>query len=78
MKYQFSLIAIFSILFLGYSQNPLATKDVTAQTKWVDSIYSSMTLEEKVGQLFMVRAFSNKDLKHENTVYSLVSDYHVG
>lgn len=78
MKYQFSLIAIFSILSLGYSQNPLATKDVTAQTKWVDSIYNSMTLEEKVGQLFMVRAFSNKDLKHENTVYSLVSDYHVG
>jgi beta-glucosidase-like glycosyl hydrolase/CubicO group peptidase (beta-lactamase class C family) len=37
-----------------------------------------MTLEEKVGQLFMVQAFSNKDLAHENTISQLITNYHIG
>jgi hypothetical protein len=27
----------------------------------VDSVYNAMTFDEKVGQLFMVAAYSNKD-----------------
>lgn len=45
---------------------------------WVDSTYLSMTLEQKVGQLFMVAAYSNKDSVHINRVEKLIKDYHVG
>ena len=66
MKFTFSLIIFNLISFISLAQqNPLLAKDVEAQHKWVDSVYNSMTLEEKVGQLFMVQAFSNKDLAHE-------------
>lgn len=52
--------------------------DSEAQTLWVDSIYNKMTLEEKVGQLFMVAAYSNKDSTHVNTIDKLIKDYKIG
>ena len=39
--------------------------DELEQKMWVDSIYSSMTIKEKVGQLFVVQAFSNKNKNHK-------------
>lgn len=47
-------------------------------TAWVDSVMQTMTLEEKVGQLFMIAAYSNKDAGHENTIESTVKKYHIG
>lgn len=53
-------------------------KDSDKETAWVDSIYSKMTLREKVGQLFMVSAYSNKDSVHVNQVSKLIEEYKVG
>ena len=79
MKSTISLVTLFLLSFFTLAQeNPLLSQDAAAQKKWVDSIYDSMTLEEKIGQLFMVQAFSNKDLRHENTIYGLITDYHIG
>ncbi len=50
-----------SIYFPAIAQenNPLILKtDFQNQKKWVDSIYDAMTLEEKMGQLFMADIFS--------------------
>ena len=81
MRHFWSLILTLTITIFSFGQdvqNPLKTEDADAQKKWVDSIYDAMTLEEKVGQLFMVRAFSNGSAKHEATVASLINDYHIG
>ncbi|TYA59057.1 glycoside hydrolase family 3 N-terminal domain-containing protein [Formosa maritima] len=67
-----------SINIFSQNNNPLLSKDVAAQNKWVDSLYKNMSLEEKVGQLFMVRAFSNQGLTHENIVSQLITNYHIG
>ena len=48
------------------------------QKHWVDSIYKQMTLDDKVGQLFMIPAYSNKDVAHENSIANLVKYYKVG
>ena len=53
-------------------------KDSDAETHWVDSIYSQMTLEEKVGQLFMVAAYSNKDTTHTNAIEKLIRNQKIG
>lgn len=45
---------------------------------WVDSVLQKMTIEEKVGQLFMIAAYSNKDLGHENAIEQLIKKYHIG
>ncbi|MDI9257111.1 glycoside hydrolase family 3 N-terminal domain-containing protein [Flavobacterium sedimenticola] len=49
-----------------------------AENRWVDSIYNQMTFDEKVGQLFMVAAYSNKDTLHTNAIKKLVRDYKIG
>ena len=67
-------------LFNSNSQNldPLRTDDYKAQEKWVDSILNSMSIDEKIGQLFMVQAYSNLDSVHENKIKELIQTYHVG
>ena len=49
-----------------------------SETKWVDSVYNQMTLEEKIGQLFMVAAYSNKDSVHYNAIDKLITNYKIG
>ncbi|RDI50287.1 beta-glucosidase-like glycosyl hydrolase [Flavobacterium glaciei] len=46
--------------------------------KWVDSVYSAMTLKEKLGQLFMVAAYSNKDSAHIKAIDKLILDHNIG
>ncbi|WP_299224963.1 glycoside hydrolase family 3 N-terminal domain-containing protein [uncultured Psychroserpens sp.] len=82
MRYIVSLIAMLLFSFSSISaqdvQHPLLDDNVEAQQKWVDSLYNTMNLEEKVGQLFMVRAFSNQPKAHENTIAKLINEHHIG
>lgn len=52
--------------------------DTEKEKIWVDSIYNQMTFDEKLGQLFMIAAYSNKDNNHINEVEKLVSENKVG
>lgn len=45
---------------------------------WVDSVFRSMTFEQRLGQLFMIRAHSNLGSDHVAAVERLIRDYHVG
>lgn len=48
------------------------------ESVWVDSLYNNMTLEERIGQLFMVAAYSNKDTVHTNSIDRLITNNHIG
>ncbi len=73
------LILLLNSAFLeAQNLDPLQTKDAKVQTKWVDSILNKMTIDEKIGQLFMVQAYSNKDENHSASIESLIKDYHIG
>ncbi|POR24375.1 beta-N-acetylglucosaminidase [Flavobacterium columnare] len=52
--------------------------ELSGEHKWVDSIYNSLTFEEKLGQLFMVAAYSNKDSIHFNALDELIKNYKIG
>ena len=52
--------------------------DLTRQQVWVDSIYAQMTLQEKVGQLFMVDVFSRDSKAKTDAVKMLIERYHLG
>ncbi|MGA9269130.1 MAG: glycoside hydrolase family 3 N-terminal domain-containing protein [Lutimonas sp.] len=77
-----SLFLIICLFFLSTGVNaqinPLITKDSIAQERWVDSIMSTMNLDEKIGQLFMVAAYTNKDAEHEKYISGLIEKYHLG
>jgi beta-glucosidase-like glycosyl hydrolase/CubicO group peptidase (beta-lactamase class C family) len=76
---------VLLVFFIGFvlnlfsqSVDPLRAKDFEAQEIWVDSLMNSMTVDEKIGQLFMVQAYSNLDKKHEDFIAELITKYHVG
>lgn len=73
------LISLLSFCSV-YSQttDPLLSTDYAAQQKWVDSVYSSLTLDQKIGQLFMVMAFSEQGEKHFNQIYKNVTENEIG
>ena len=56
------LLIVFSILnFISTFAQPAINNIPAPQkatTSWVDSIFNSMTLEQKIGQLYMIAAYS--------------------
>jgi beta-glucosidase-like glycosyl hydrolase/CubicO group peptidase (beta-lactamase class C family) len=45
---------------------------------WADSVLPTMSLDQKIGQLMMVAAYSNRDKKHLESLENLVQNYHIG
>lgn len=48
------------------------------KTGWADSVFNSLTPDERIAQLFMVAAYSNKDEAHYAEITKLVSEYKIG
>jgi len=46
--------------------------------QWADSVLNSMTLDEKIGQLFMVAAYSNRNQSHVKELAKLIDTYKIG
>jgi beta-glucosidase-like glycosyl hydrolase len=71
-------------LFLGFiadehRKGPFGTPGASpTELLWVDSVYNSMSLDERIGQLFMIRAHSNLGAKHEEEVKKQIAEFHVG
>jgi beta-glucosidase-like glycosyl hydrolase/CubicO group peptidase (beta-lactamase class C family) len=66
------------ILFLLLGGGLKSTGQDTAALKWVDSVFQSMSLDEKIGQLFIIRAHSDLGNDHVQSVLSQIKKYHVG
>lgn len=56
----------------------LAQSDVENRSIWVDSVFNEMTEAQRVGQLFMVRAHSDKGQDHIDRLMGLVENQQVG
>ena len=74
-----AIFCLFSIITISQnSDNPLLSKDKEAQKKWVDSVYNSLSLNEKIGQLYMVQVFSNGDGLSKDDVLKLIEEHKIG
>jgi beta-glucosidase-like glycosyl hydrolase/CubicO group peptidase (beta-lactamase class C family) len=74
-------IAFFCLGFYVSAQDtshPLKTKDFEAQQKWVDSVYNSLSLKERIGQLFMPMVFSSQDEKTHQSIIKQIKDNKIG
>ncbi|TND08922.1 MAG: beta-glucosidase-like glycosyl hydrolase [Bacteroidetes bacterium] len=47
-------------------------------TRWADSVFKSLTPDERIAQLFMVTAYSNKDAAHVKEISDLVKQQKIG
>lgn len=81
MRYYVSLLFIVASIYNSFSQNtpnPLLATNEKAQKKWVDSVYNSLDLRERIGQLYMVQVFSNQDDATKNKVIADIRDNKIG
>jgi beta-glucosidase-like glycosyl hydrolase len=74
-----SLILFLFIAIIANAQSIISEEGFErSQKKWVDSVMNSMTIDQKIGQLFMIAAYSNKDEKHQLNIENLVQQYQLG
>jgi beta-N-acetylhexosaminidase len=81
---------VLSVCFFGFSNDGGSFSDPAIFTNsqlppflsdtanWSDSVYNSLSLEEKIGQMFMVAAYPNKGDQDKQRVTNLIKNYHVG
>jgi len=51
---------------------------VKKQNAWADSILATMSMEQKIGQLFMAAVYPTHEESHFKAVDKLISNYHIG
>jgi len=52
--------------------------DVYQEKKWVDSVMNSLSPDERISQLFMIRTYSNKDRRYYDSISQLIMKYNLG
>ncbi len=73
-------IITFSLVFVTIVTNLFAQSRSSQLDReaWVDSVFNTMGRDQKLGQLFMVAAYSNKDSNHANFIEKLIRDNAIG
>ncbi|MFT5915764.1 MAG: beta-glucosidase-like glycosyl hydrolase/CubicO group peptidase (beta-lactamase class C family) [Flammeovirgaceae bacterium] len=75
----FIIILILILTGMGFAPKPEVLKNrQETESAWVEQVFSKMSEEEKIGQLFMMAAYSNRDLAHQKHIESLITKYHIG
>ncbi len=79
----FFLTACLCAFSSGFSQDIIQMsmermKYVKARDKWVDSIFNKLNDQQRIAQLFMVAAYSNRDEKHKEEIVNLIAEYEIG
>ncbi|UII76155.1 serine hydrolase [Flagellimonas sp. HMM57] len=79
MRINFYFPLFFLFLFKIHGQNdPLIVSDSLAQSSWVEVQYRNMSLNERIGQLFMVNVASNQDKASTDKISKLIKEQHIG
>ena len=68
------LITSFFISTFSFSQ----FKSNLSSDKWVDSVFNSLTKEERIAQLMVIRAHSNLGPDHVQQITDLIQKYNIG
>ena len=75
----FVVLVLSGILSLSLVfRTTVASKQIPTETSWVDAELAKMSLEQKIGQFFMVAAHPNKGEAHFNELDALVTEHHIG
>jgi len=75
------LILLFFLLAPGTQsagKSTGATQECPYSTPWVDSVFQSLTLEERIAQLLMIRVHTDQDEAYYDSIVHLVKDYNLG
>lgn len=69
---------ISSKIAAQYQPKNISQADLNNAHQWVDKTYKSLSQDEKLGQLFIVALYTNKDENHINQVRNIVTHDKIG
>ena len=83
MKNNISCILVFIFGCAGYLQAQFSPKNFTKDldkkaVKYADSLYARLSMDERIGQLYIVALYTNKDQNHISGVRKLVEQERIG
>ena len=83
MKNNISCILVFIFGCAGYLQAQFSPKNFTKDldkkaVKYADSLYAKLSMDERIGQLYIVALYTNKDQNHISGVRKLVEQERIG
>src|SRR4028119_2024047 len=84
LKFAFSFCItalFFPIISLAQQQSGILNAEppfLDVNQKWVDSVMNKLTPDERIGQLLMVAAYSNRSQAHADTISNLIKKYKIG
>ena len=74
----FIILSINSNFSAQYQPKNISNSDQKKAQQWVDKTYQSLSQDEKLGQLFIVALYTNKDENHINQVRNIVTNDKIG
>ena len=83
MKNNIPCILVFIFGCVGYLQAQFSPKNITKDldkkvVKHADSLYAKLSMDERIGQLYIVALYTNKDQNHISGVRKLVEQERIG
>ena len=81
IKVSFSIIALFCFTLITkaqYQPKNISPAEIEKANQWVNETYKSLSQDEKLGQLFIVALYTNKDEAHINSVRNIVLNEKIG
>ena len=79
MKTQLQPYAFFVSLLIASAFTTLQLdQDQVPQEAWVEQVFQSLSEEQRIGQLFLVAAHSDKGEKHYRVIEERIQRYNIG
>ena len=81
IKVSFSIIILFCFSLITkaqYQPKNISLSEIEKANQWVSKTYNSLSQDEKLGQLFIVALYTNKDEAHINSVRNMVVNEKIG
>ncbi len=70
-------ILTYSIFIYNYGETKNDLSFTNIKSTWVDSMMVNMSLDEKLGQLFIIE-FDSIDIYNKDSIYRLINEYKIG
>ena len=72
------LFLILFVFFLVHEKKAVSQDNPAKATLWADSVMKSLSLEQRIAQLLIIRAWSDRDSVYEDSLTRLVRNYDIG
>ena len=74
------LIFVFFVFIANnlFSQNNSIPVFIEENSQWADSVLETLSAQQRIAQLFMVSAYSNKSEDHKKKISKLIKKYKIG